>query len=86
MFAGQDKLAVDALKATARELGLDGAKFDACLDGGKFTQRVQDDFKAGQDAGVSGTPAFFINGRPLSGAVPIEKFKELIDKELVAKK
>ena len=86
MFAEQDKLAVDSLKITARAVGLDGAKFDACLDGGKFAKAVQDDFKAGQEAGVNGTPAFFINGHPLSGAVAVEEFKKVIDKELLAKK
>jgi protein-disulfide isomerase len=35
-------------------------------------------------AGVNGTPAFFINGRSLSGAQPFEKFKEIIDEELAA--
>ena len=86
MFLHQDKLAVVALKATARELGLDGAKFDACLDGGKVARQVEESFKAGQAAGVNGTPAFFINGQPLSGAVPIEEFKKIIDKELASRK
>jgi protein-disulfide isomerase len=86
MFADQDKLEAEALKVSARAIGLDGAKFDACLDSGKFARHIQDEFKAGQEAGVTGTPAFFINGRPLGGAVPIEAFRKLIDKELAAKK
>ena len=86
MFAHQDALGPDSLKKAAREIGLDGARFDTCLDGGKFAQQVKDSFKAGQEAGVTGTPAFFINGRPLSGAQPIEEFKKLIDKELASAK
>jgi protein-disulfide isomerase len=39
--------------------------------------------RAGDEAGVAGTPAFFINGRPLYGAATFEKFKEVIDAELV---
>ena len=40
----------------------------------------------GSKVGVSGTPAFFINGRMLSGAQPFEKFKEVIDEELANKR
>ena len=82
MFDHQDKLAVDDLKAAARELKLDGAKFDECLTSGKFAQAVADNMKAGQAAGVRGTPAFFVNGVFLNGALPFEKFKTEIDREL----
>jgi protein-disulfide isomerase len=41
--------------------------------------------KDGEAAGVSGTPAFFINGIPLRGALPLEEFKRVIDEELAAK-
>ena len=40
----------------------------------------------GDEAGVAGTPAFFINGRMLSGAQPFEAFKRIIDEELDIKK
>ena len=43
---------------------------------------VDADIKAGEEAGVNGTPAFFINGRMLSGAQPFEAFKKIIDEEL----
>jgi protein-disulfide isomerase len=42
--------------------------------------------EAGEAAGVSGTPAFFINGRVLSGAQPFEAFKRVIDEELAARR
>jgi protein-disulfide isomerase len=84
LFDHQDKLAPEELKAAARTIGLDGAKFDACLDSGKQAAVVQKSLEAGKAAGVSGTPAFFVNGRMLSGAQPFEKFKEAIDKELSA--
>jgi protein-disulfide isomerase len=45
---------------------------------------IDKDIEDGQKVGVSGTPAFFINGRMLSGAQPFEKFKELIDEELAS--
>ena len=51
-------------------MGLDKAKFDECLDSGKNKGLVDEDTKAGSDVGVTGTPAFFINGKLLSGAQP----------------
>ena len=47
---------------------------------------VEADIDAGNDAGVNGTPAFFINGRMLSGAQPFEVFKRIIDEELALKR
>jgi len=76
------RLQVPELKQHAKDLGLDAAKFDACLDGGEKAKLVEENKKAGEEAGVSGTPAFFINGRLLSGAQPLSEFKRLIDKEL----
>ena len=70
------------LKAYAKELGLNTATFNTCLDSGAKTAMVQADFAAGQAAGVSGTPAFFINGRSLVGAQPFSAFQAAIDAEL----
>ena len=83
MFGDQKKLAVDDLKATAHGItGIDAAKFDACLDGGGKKALIDADQKAGSDAGVEGTPAFFVNGQFINGAVPFEEFKSVIDREL----
>ncbi len=82
MFDNQKSLANDSLKGAAKKLGMDGKKFDACLDSGKYADAVAVNQKAGEEAGVRGTPAFFINGTSLSGAQPFEKFKNEIDKVL----
>lgn len=82
MFDNQDKLDLEALKTGARGLGLDGAKFDQCLTSGQHAEQVKKHMKDGQKVGVSGTPAFFINGVMLSGAQPFEKFKTEIDRAL----
>lgn len=65
----------------AQELGLDLARFKADMKG-KCMQIVETDKTDLQRFGVSGTPAFFINGRYISGAVPIENFSTVIDEEL----
>lgn len=72
----------DLITTYASSLGLATEEFSDCLDSGKYTQAVQDDFELGQTVGVSGTPTFFINGRMLVGAYPFEAFKEIIDEEL----
>jgi protein-disulfide isomerase len=73
------------LQAVAGEVGLDKKKFEECVAAQKFKDAVEKDLKAGEEAGISGTPAFFINGRMIDGAQPIEKFKEIIDEELAGK-
>ena len=85
LFENQRALKVDALKGYAGELGLDGAAFATCLDSGKYAADIEKDKADGEVAGVSGTPAFFINGVFLNGARPFEQFKEVIDAELKAK-
>jgi len=85
MFGNQQKLAVDDLKGYAKEVGVDTARFEKCLDSGEKRAVVDADEKAGQKAGVSGTPAFFVNGIFINGAVPYEQFKDTVDRELKRK-
>jgi protein-disulfide isomerase len=85
LFANQSKLSAADLKQHAAELKLDTAKFNACVDSRKFQKDVDADLDAAQLLGVSGTPHFFINGRALSGAQPLESFKQIIDEELARK-
>jgi protein-disulfide isomerase len=85
LFSPGAKLELADLKTAARDVGLDGTKFDKCLDSGEKSKEVDMHRKAGDEAGVSGTPAFFINGRPLSGAQPLEAFSAIVDQELKGK-
>lgn len=82
LFKNQQTLEVPQLKDHANEVGIDQTKFASCLDSGKYAKTVQEDMTAGQKVGVSGTPAFFINGVMLSGAMPFDEFKRVIDQEL----
>ncbi len=85
LFTASD-LSAPKLKAIATELKLDEKKFDECVAKQEFKANVDKDMEDGQAVGVNGTPAFFINGRMLSGAQPFEKFKEIIDEELARPK
>jgi len=86
LFANQSRLGTEDLKKQAAELGLDAGRFNACVDERKYRGQVDEDMKAGEEAGVNGTPAFFINGRMLSGAQPYVEFKRIIDEELATKR
>jgi protein-disulfide isomerase len=63
LFRNQSKLDVAMLKEYAGQLALDRQKFDAALDSGKFSDRVQRDVRDGLKLGVGGTPTLFVNGR-----------------------
>ncbi len=82
LFANNGALTVPDLKLYAGQLGLDQAKFDACLDNGDMAAEVTKDFEAGTSSGVQGTPAFIIGGEQISGAQPFDAFKAIIDKKL----
>ncbi|MBY0415812.1 MAG: DsbA family protein [Bdellovibrionales bacterium] len=82
MFADQSKLDKDNLIATAKKAGVKEADFKTCLEAGKFKTRIDADVTEGQNLGVKSTPTFFVNGKLISGAQPIEVFSEVIDGEL----
>lgn len=82
LFENQNSFGVSSLKQYAKDLGLDTQKFNDCLDSDKYKQEVQDDLQDGRQAGVTGTPAFFINGKMLRGAQPYSEFKQIIEQEL----
>ena len=83
LFEQQDQLGVEALKAAAGTLELDQTEFDECLDSDRHAEQVRRDLSEGRVAGVSGTPALFVNGiRVPGGAVPYEVVAAVIDEEL----
>ncbi|KKS43822.1 hypothetical protein A2567_02255 [Candidatus Azambacteria bacterium RIFOXYD1_FULL_42_11] len=78
----QGTFSKDNLKKFASALSLDRGKFDSCIDGDKYLDAIQVQTKTGGDAGVSGTPANFINGVLYAGALPTATFTQIIDAEL----
>jgi protein-disulfide isomerase len=83
LFENQQALDSSSLKSYAKDLGLNTAKFNECLDSGKMASEVQKDLSDGQSYGVRGTPAFFVNGQLISGAQPYDNFKQVIDAALM---
>ena len=86
MFENQQKLAREDLEGYAKEIGLDMDKFKAALDNHTHKAAVDADDKAGTETGISGTPAFLVNGYFISGAQPFPKFKKLIDSAMAEAK
>ena len=70
------------LKEYARDLKLDTAAFDKCLDSGARSELVAAHLSEAQALGLNGTPSFFINGRATIGNLTIEQLREVIDEEL----
>jgi protein-disulfide isomerase len=66
--------------------GIDMAKWEKCYDTKETLPQVKAEMAEGAALGVTGTPAFFVNGRMLVGAQPFEKFKDIIDDELASAK
>ena len=84
LFTQSPQLALEDLRRYAVQVGLDVTKFDGCLAAGVHKATVQRDLDEGNRLGVTGTPAFFINGRTLTGAQPLEAFARLIEQELAS--
>jgi protein-disulfide isomerase len=82
IFADQQHMDRATYEKYAQELGLNMGKFKAALDANKGKAEIEADSAAGAKIGARGTPAFFINGKFLSGAQPFEAFKARIDEEL----
>lgn len=82
MFADQSKLDKDNLMASAKKIGAKEAEFKACLEATKFKAVIDADMAQGQKLGIKSTPTFFVNGKLVSGAQPLEVFSEVIDEEL----
>jgi protein-disulfide isomerase len=82
LFATQDRLAPEDLRRYASELRLDIDRFEKDLRDPETIRRLERDLTEAERLGLSATPAFFVNGRYLRGAVPFESFAKLIDEEL----
>lgn len=76
------KLGTDNIMAIAKDIGLDTAKLKADMDSPECKQQVDNDMAELAKFHVNSTPSFFINGKPINGALPKEAFKQVIDEKL----
>ena len=82
LFQDPRALTDENIEKYATELGLDMAKFKEDLKDKKLEAKIKKQQAQGATLGARGTPAFFVNGRFMSGAQPFEAFKAIIDEEM----
>jgi protein-disulfide isomerase len=84
LFKRQNELGPALYDDLAKQLGLDTNRFHASIEAHKHAAQIKADMAAGSALGADGTPTFFINGKKLVGALPLDSFKQVIDAELAA--
>jgi protein-disulfide isomerase len=82
LFVAQPDFSREKLLAYAEQVGAAREPFAGCLDGGRHAADVEKDMGEGRALGVTGTPTFFINGKRLVGAHPLETFREVVREAL----
>lgn len=91
LFENSKDFSLPALKRYAQQIGLNGDQFNACLESGKYAPEVEKEIAEGTEAGVRGTPSFFIGptgsgekitGTMVTGAQPFARFKQVIEEVL----
>jgi len=82
LFENQSKLEPADVKQYAKDLGLDVAQFERDLQSAGAKKRVSDDMAEADALGITGTPAFFVNGHYVYGAQPFDGFAKIINAEL----
>lgn len=82
MLFGAQSFNNESFYKFANDLNLNATMFNECLSSKRYAFNVEKDLRVGMSVGVSGTPAFFINGIPLVGAQPFAEFTKVIDEEL----
>jgi len=82
MFDDQKGLSREGLLAKGSAIGVKKADFEKCLDDPSMAKMVEADIELGKKVGVKSTPTFFVNGKLVNGAQPVEVFSEIIDEEL----
>ncbi len=85
LFANQQALQPDNLKQYAQELGLDVAKFEQDMNSPDVQAQISDDMQLARQAGVSGTPTLFVNGKRVVNR-SLEGIKQMVDESLQQKK
>src|SRR5207237_4498996 len=84
LFRNQQAQSPADFEKYAQQIGLNADKFKGTISAGRSKAQIQADIAEAAKFGARGTPSFFINGRPLSGAQPFEQFKKVIDEEIAA--
>jgi protein-disulfide isomerase len=86
LFASQDRLDMESLRAHAAALDLDLGRFEEQMASPDSAAPLLADEEEARKLGIEGVPAYFLNGRYLTGTLPYEALRERIESELKARK
>jgi protein-disulfide isomerase len=86
MFANQQELSDAKYAEWAKKIGLNVARWKKDKESPQIAAAIEKDARYGLEVGADGTPSFFINGKLVAGALPIEVFKTIIDDQIVKAK
>ena len=78
LFAFKGNISNEAIANAARKAGLNAKALGNCLNSGKHTDSVDAQRKSGADLKINGTPTFFINGKRISGYMPLNELRKLV--------
>jgi protein-disulfide isomerase len=82
LYATGAKFDEEMLVRLAKQVGLDVKKFRNDLQSSSFDAAIDDDLALAGMLGVTGTPAYFVNGRPVEGALPELHFRLIVEEEI----
>ena len=82
VFENQQKMSMADLTSYAKKVGANEGKLKECVDSKKYEGLIDENLKYAEKLGVRSTPTFFVNGQIVAGALPINEFSEIIDREL----
>ncbi len=82
LFEYQNNMSLDKLNEIAGDIGLDAAEFKECTGSGKYKERVENNYKEFEAAGIFATPTFFVNGKPLVGLKSFANFEQIVAEEI----
>jgi protein-disulfide isomerase len=85
LFANQKALSGADITRYAKSVRLNVEYFEQCLYGHEYASRVAEDKALATSFGISATPATFVNGRLVTGAVGIEQLVAVVDEEVAAR-
>lgn len=78
LYQNQNALSEEAFVEFAESLNMNVTQFESCVQSGRYADEVTEDYLAGVEAGVRGTPTFFINGNRIAGAIPADILEAVI--------
>ena len=84
LYQNQTDITEERLIEYAKELNMNVRAFESCLSSRVYQQEVAEDLQDGIEAGVQGTPTFFVNGNRIRGAAPQDVMVSLIERGLIA--